>query len=129
MLKPSLIILKLQKIWKSKGLAKIFELSENSMKILIGLLGTMSPAVSNRQKRHLYLCLLLLPDDNPYGVNNCLNMIIGYTTSCIYNFYRVSILVVLRPNQKITSVLRESDPKSRQLHFMDFNVSAVTCTA
>ena len=30
---------------------------------------------------------------------------------------------------KITSVLRESDPKSRQLHFMDFNASAVTCTA
>ena len=93
------------------------------------MVGTMSPAVSNRQKRHLYLCLVLLPDDNPYGVNNCLNMIIGFYYLLYLPFLQSINLSGTQAKPKITSVLRESDPKSRQLHFMDFNVSAVTCTA
>ena len=86
----------------------------------------MSPAVSNRQKRHLYLCLVVLPDDNPYGVNNCLNMIIGF-----YHFLYLQFLqsINLSGTQAKPKIISESDPKSRQLHFMDFNVSAVTSTA
>ena len=93
------------------------------------MVGTMSPAVSNRQKRHLNLCFVLLPDDNPYVVNNCLNMIIGFYYFLYLQFLQSINLSGTQAKPKIISVLRESDPKSRQLHFMDFNVSAVTCIA